>query len=101
MAAGDSRPSLLSKGATNASTDPHLTLYKGGVQIADNEDWAYSNQTDILPAVTSKLGAFALEEDRFDSAPLITLPPRGYSAQVASRCGESGVVLLEVYEVPE
>lgn len=94
-------PGLAKLGVNGVNTDPNLVIYKNGVAIADNDDWAFSNQTDLLPAVCKKLGAFALEEGSYDSALLITLPPGVYSAQIAGRHDETGVVLLEVYEVPE
>ena len=50
----------------------------------------------------AKVGAFALDTDKpgWDSALLITLPPGAYTAQVSGRHDETGIVLLEVYEVP-
>jgi hypothetical protein len=35
-----------------------------------------------------------------DSALLITLPPGLYSAGIAGASGDTGVALVEVYEVP-
>ena len=78
-------------------------IYKGGVAIADNDDWAYSNQGlhGFLSPVFTKVGASQLKDTDWDSALLITLPPGVYSAQVSGRQGETGVVLLELFEVPE
>jgi hypothetical protein len=56
---------------------------------------------NFLAPIFTKVGAFQLEAADWDSALLITLPPGVYSAQVSGRNGETGVVLLEVYEVPE
>jgi hypothetical protein len=36
-----------------------------------------------------------------DCAVLLTLPPGGYTAQVAGANGASGVALVEVYQVPQ
>ena len=94
-------PGLGTFGVTGVNSDPYLQLFKGSTQIADNDDWAYSNQTDILPGVFAKVGAFQLASGSLDSALLITLPPGVYSAQAGGRNGETGVVLVEVYEVPE
>jgi hypothetical protein len=35
-----------------------------------------------------------------DSALLVTLPPGAYTAQVSGASGDTGVALVEVYEVP-
>lgn len=96
-------PGLTSLGVNDVNGDPNLVIYKGSVPIADNDDWAHSNQGvhDFLAPVFTKVGAFQLNEADWDSALLITLPPGVYSAQVSGRNGETGVVLLEVYEVPE
>ena len=96
-------PGLVSRGVNDANTDPNLVIFKNGTAIADNDDWAYSNQGlhNFLAPIFTKVGAFQLETTEWDSALLITLPPGVYSAQVSGRNGETGVVLLEVYEVPE
>jgi hypothetical protein len=96
-------PGLTALGVNNVNSDPNLVIYKDGVPIADNDDWSYSNQGlhDFLSPVFTKVGAFQLEDGEWDSALLITLPPGVYSAQVGGRNGETGVVLLELYEVPE
>ena len=96
-------PGLTSLGVNNVNSDPNLVIYKDGVPIADNDDWSYSNQGlhGFLSPIFTKVGAFPLKDEDWDSALLITLPPGVYSAQVSGRKGETGVVLLEMYEVPE
>jgi hypothetical protein len=52
-------------------------------------------------ARASSVGAFAWTTPTSnDSAILITLPPGSYTAQVAGASNDSGVSLVEVYEVP-
>lgn len=92
-------PGLTARGVPDVNPDPYLNLYRGSVRIADNDDWYYSNQRDILPAAFRKVGTSPLEAESYDSALLITLPPGVYSATVAGRSGETGAVLLEVFEV--
>ncbi|HWA85021.1 MAG TPA: DVUA0089 family protein, partial [Opitutus sp.] len=95
-------PGLTSQGVSGVNTDPNLVLFNSsGGHVADNDDWAYSNQTDILPGIFSKVGAFQLASGSFDSALVITLQPGVYTAQATGRNGETGVVLLEIYEVPD
>lgn len=92
-------PGLTARGVANVNPDPYLNVYRGSTRIADNDDWYYSNQRDILPAIFQKVGTSPLEAESYDSALLITLPPGVYSATVAGRSGETGAVLLEVFEV--
>lgn len=94
-------PGLASRGVSGTNSDPNLTLYQGQTRIADNDDWAYSNQTDILPAAFTRVGTSQLEAGSYDSALLITLPPGPYTATATGRSGETGVVLLEVFEIVE
>lgn len=94
-------PGLTVHGVQNVNTDPNLVLFKGSAQIADNDDWAYSNQTDVFPAAFTTVGTSQLEAGSYDSALLITLPPGVYTATAGGRSGETGVVLLEVFEMPE
>jgi hypothetical protein len=46
------------------------------------------------------VGAFGLSADAADAAMSPVLSPAAYTVQVTSLSGASGVVLLEVYEVP-
>jgi hypothetical protein len=51
--------------------------------------------------VAASVGAFAWSNaSSNDSAFLVTLPPGGYTAQVAGQSGDSGLALIEIYEVP-
>ena len=54
---------------------------------------------EIRNAVVSA-GAFALADGSRDSAMLAMLDPGVYSAQVIGVAGDTGVSLLEIYEVP-
>jgi hypothetical protein len=95
-------PALAPAGVTDHNPDPNLQLFDGnGTRVADNDDWAYSNQTDILPSIFTKVGAGQLADGSYDSALLITLRPGVYSAQANGRSGETGVIVIEVYEVPQ
>jgi hypothetical protein len=80
--------------------DPALTLQyqSSGAVIASNTGW--NGATDISYAA-SKIGAFSWGQSATaDSALLITLPPGNYNAVVAGASGDSGVTLVEVYEIP-
>ena len=51
------------------------------------------------PAVMAEVGAFPLQAGSADSAMLVTLPPGNYTAQVSGMSGETGIALIEIYEV--
>lgn len=81
--------------------DPQLQLYStatGGSMIASNSGW--SGNPEVAAAISST-GAFPwTSSSSHDAAILITLPPGSYTANVAGQSGDSGVALVEVYEVP-
>jgi uncharacterized delta-60 repeat protein len=91
-------PSLASFGVSGVLADPTLTLYSGGTAIATSgPGWS---QDAVLGSVFADVGAFGLAAGSGDSAMSLLLAPGAYTAQVASQSGASGVVLVEVYEVP-
>jgi hypothetical protein len=53
-----------------------------------------------LSAAFVDTGAFVLPPASRDAALVITLPPGNYTAQVTVATGETGLALVEVYEVP-
>ena len=96
-------PALANYGVSGLLTDPQLTLYQSNPDgtktlIQSNEGWAGSPQ---IASVASAVGAFSWgTQSTADSAILVTLPPGDYTAQVAGASGDSGVALVEVYDVP-
>jgi arabinan endo-1,5-alpha-L-arabinosidase len=80
--------------------DPQLTLHNlaNGAVVAT--DTAWNGNTDIA-ATAASVGAFSWKDpSSADSALLVTLPPGNYTATVAGASGDTGVALVEVYEVP-
>jgi hypothetical protein len=54
-----------------------------------------------IAAAAANVGAFTWGTSPTpDSAILITLPPGSYTAQVSGKNGDSGLALVEIYEVP-
>jgi sugar lactone lactonase YvrE len=93
-----SGPALTPFGVNGVLPDPELKLYSGSTQLAS--DTAWGGDPEIASAAAS-VGAFAwTSATSTDSALLITLPPGGYTAQVSGASGDTGVALIEVYEVP-
>ena len=83
---------------TLADPTLQLTDLGSGAVLASNASWSGD------PAVASAaaaVGAFTWQEPGSkDSAILVTLPPGNYTAAVAGAGNDTGVALVEVYEVP-
>jgi glucose/arabinose dehydrogenase len=81
--------------------DPQLALFSQAnpsIALASNAGWAGNPQ---VSAAAATVGAFAWTNAAGkDSALLITLPPGAYTAQVSGISGDTGVALVEVYDVP-
>ena len=95
-------PALQAFGVTGVLRDPQVALHAtiGGQDtvLATNAGW---NGSPSLTAAGNAVGAFALSNPASaDSAVLVTLPPGTYTVSVSSVSGSTGVVLLEVYDVP-
>ncbi len=80
--------------------DPQLTLQNPstGFVYASNAGWGGDPE---VANIAASVGAFAWNvPGSHDSALLITLPPGSYTAAAAGSSGDSGVAIVEVYEVP-
>jgi hypothetical protein len=93
-----SGPALSQYQVTGVLPDPALKLFDStATVIAQNTGWG---SDAAIAAAAAKVDAFAWAAGSADSAILITLPPGLYTAQVTGASGDSGVALLEVYDVP-
>lgn len=78
--------------------DPQLQLFSVDGILATNAGWGGDPE---ISAAAAKVGAFTWSNaSSGDSAFLVTLPPGNYSAEVAGLSGDSGLALIELYEVP-
>jgi hypothetical protein len=79
--------------------DPQLTLQnQAGAVLAANSSWGGDPE---IAATAASVGAFAWNTPTsHDSALLITLPPGAYTAAAVGSSGDSGVAIVEVYQVP-
>ena len=85
-------PTLRSYGVTTGLSDPDLFLSHSNQRIAANDRWGQDHD-DLFAA----LGAFALDTQSEDAALVGSLGPGIYTMPVGDG-GESGVVLLEIYD---
>jgi sugar lactone lactonase YvrE len=93
-----SGPALVPFGVTGVLSDPEVQLYSGSNLLASNDGWG--GASDISNAAAA-VNAFSwTDPTSHDSGILETLPPGAYTAQVSGASGDSGVALIEVYEVP-
>ncbi len=94
-------PGLSIHGVTEPLADPRVTLMsEAGTVLASNDNWSVGTQTSALRNAFVSTGAFALDENSKDAALLITVPPGNYTAHVHGAVGMTGIVLVEVYEIP-
>ena len=80
--------------------DPQLTLQNPATQavLAQNIEWGGSPE---IANVAASVGAFTWSvPGSHDAALLITLPPGNYTAAAAGTNNDTGVAIVEVYEVP-
>jgi hypothetical protein len=93
-----SGPALIPFGLTGTLPDPQLQLNSTTGIIATNSAWGGNAQ---IAAAAASVGAFPWQfPSSSDSALLVTLPPGAYTATVSGASGDTGIALVEVYEVP-
>ncbi len=95
-------PALGAFGVPATLANPVVTVFDSANQpILVNDDWGNVPNVAALLATSTAQGAFALAPGSRDAALLVTLPPGGYTIQVAGTgtgAAASGVALVEVYE---
>jgi len=96
-------PALGAFGVPGTLANPTLSVFDAGNQkILVNDDWSQFTNPATLAAASTSQGAFALTANGRDAAAMVTLPPGGYTIQVAgvgTGATASGVALVEVYEI--
>jgi hypothetical protein len=79
--------------------DPQLTLQDPftGAVLSQNISWGGDSE---IASVAASVGAFQWSDpSSHDSALVITLPPGNYTAAAAGSSSDTGVAIVEVYEV--
>ena len=98
-----SGPALSSLGVSGTLADPLLKLYQSNgdgtsTLLAANAGW--SGDAEVAASAAS-VGAFSWGTSATaDSALLVTLPPGAYTAEISGAIGDTGISLVEIYEVP-
>jgi hypothetical protein len=100
-------PSLAAFGVTGVLADPKLELFDGqSRRIAANDNWidyvvpGYS-YADFFRVAFTQVGAFPFSGAAVKEAALVVMLTAGsYTVQVRSADSTTGVVLIEVYELP-
>lgn len=104
-------PTLGAFGVPGTLTDPNVKVFNRlGVLIGQNEDWETPTPVNAVQsaattaeinAAAAQSGAFGLTSGAKDSTVILTLAPGAYTAHVASATGQTGVALVEIYEIPQ
>jgi D-alanyl-D-alanine carboxypeptidase len=92
-------PALSFFGVSPALTATRIAVFAGNREIATNSGGASANSPEIQVAM-AKIGAFPFPANSLNSALIVALEPGAYTAVVSSADGNSGIALLEVYELP-
>jgi hypothetical protein len=92
-------PALAAFGVTDAATDPTLTLYRGEVVLAMNDDWQTPGGAGADPSVHSAVGAFPFAAGSRDAALLQSLTAGAYVVQALAQRGSAS--LTEVFHASD
>ncbi|MEO6969455.1 MAG: hypothetical protein ABI217_00995 [Chthoniobacterales bacterium] len=94
-------PSLTKAGVTGVLADPVLQLHnQTGATIAMNDNWKQNNLTDQNTIVTNGLNMYAGSViNDLESVIVANLAPGAYTAIVSGNTGDTGVGLVEAYDL--
>lgn len=82
-----------------ALSNPRLEVFRSGVSVASNSGVGSGTSSAAISAAARQIGAFALGNSGNDAALLLTLAPGNYTAVVSSVTTNTGVVLVEAYDL--
>jgi hypothetical protein len=92
-------PGLAGEGVTGVLQHPALSIHNSaGATIYSNTGWGSSQL--LLNAAAAAYANPVLQANSADSELLLTLPPGGYTAEVAGGDGGTGVALCAIYQLP-
>jgi len=95
-------PTLATLGVPGAIAATQLSVYTGSTLVASNTGWsADPTNASQVTAADVLSGAFALPPGSLDSALVSTFPPGAYTALVSGAGSDTGVGLVEVYDLDQ
>ena len=92
-------PELLKRRVDTPLPDPYVRLFNGSEVVAANDDWSSENRYEMLEAFADA-GASILDDNSSDAAMVRELLPGLYTVVVKDFFNDTGVALIEVYELP-
>lgn len=90
---------IAAQGVNGVLADTTLRLFRGQTVIESNDDWDGHPEKVQLEALMASVGAFALEEGSGDSAMFVWLEPGLYTAIVSGKNDQTGIALVELYDL--
>jgi hypothetical protein len=92
-------PALAAEGVSGVLQHPALTIHNAaGATIYSDTGWGSSQL--LLNAAAAAYANPVLQPNSGDSEVLLTLPPGGYTAEIAGADGGTGVALCAMYQLP-
>lgn len=92
-------PELAKRSITDPMMDPYMVLYDSSGAVAANDDWE-SEFTFQMREAFSQVNATQLDEGSKDAAMVRELQPGLYTVIVNDFNYTSGIVLIEIFELP-
>lgn len=94
-------PGLKQRGITSGASDPRLSIFRSGsnVAVATNDNWSAQPDGHDLSRLFAALGASALADGAKDAALVISLAPGSYTFTADVADGVEGLALLEFYAI--
>lgn len=98
-------PALTALGVQGALLDPTMIVKdSSGAIVASNDNWeapvgANAKSSAALSAAFTQTGAFPFGSSSLDAALIGSFPPGAYTVLVSGNSGETGVSLVEVYDM--
>lgn len=87
-------PALSAYGLSGFLADPVLTVIRGGLVVAANDNWG----GEQISSMTTAVGAFPLAAGSLDASVATSLSAGAYSFHVTGNGSASGLVLAELYD---
>ncbi len=95
-----SGPALTGFGVSGAIPSTQLQIYSGTNLIASNTGWSSTpSNASAVESADAASGAFAFASGSNDSALVATLPPGAYTAEVSGVGTDTGISLVEAYDL--